>query len=563
MKPFCFVIKTNLIKFKSLKLLRQNDAAYAAIHFRKTMNRNNFSGKIKAVIILLFFPFLSFAQKANWQNLDLKTDSAFGISTERAYKELLKGKKPTPVVVAVIDGGVDVNHEDLKRVLWNNKAEKAGNGIDDDKNGYKDDLLGWNFLGSDKGSVEFEALELTRIIRRDQKKFSNVADVAREDEAALLEYRKLRSEYDKKVAEAKENLANMEGFKYVLNHMVSKIGKAEPTAADFQQYKPENEMESRMQGIMADILKDQSYKDFYADEIVKGIEHYSDELKYNLNLDYDPRPTLVGDDINNGREKIYGNADVKGPDASHGTHVAGIIAADRTNNIGIKGVADAALIMGVRAVPTGDERDKDVANAIRYAVDNGAKVINMSFGKAYSWDKQLVDDAVKYAMSKDVLIVQAAGNDNEDIDSAKNFPDRRYLSGGAAEAYIVVGASGWNDDETLKASFSNYGKTTVDVFAPGEKINSSVPDNNAYEKNSGTSMASPVVAGLATLIRSYYPKLKATQVKDIIMKSVVKVNHPVNLMINEEPVSKAFSDLCVSGGIVNAYEALKLAAQYK
>jgi len=527
------------------------------------MNRNNFPGKIKAIIILLFFPFLSFAQKANWQNLDLKTDTVFGISTERAYKELLKGKKPTPVIVAVIDGGVDVNHEDLKRVLWTNKGEKAGNGIDDDNNGYKDDVQGWNFLGSAKGSVEFEALELTRIIRKDQKKFSNVADVAKEDEPALLAYRQLRAAYDKKVAEAKENLANMEGFKYVLNHMVSKIAKPEPTAADFQQYKPANEMESRMQSIMADILKEQSFKAFYEDEIVKGIKHYSDELKYNLNLDYDPRPALVGDDINNGLEKIYGNADVKGPDASHGTHVAGIIAADRTNNIGVKGVADAALIMGVRAVPTGDERDKDVANAIRYATDNGAKVINMSFGKSYSREKQLVDDAVKYAMSKDVLIVQAAGNDNENIDSAKNFPDRRYLSGGAAEAYIVVGASGWQDDETLKASFSNYGKTTVDVFAPGEKINSSVPDNNAYEKNSGTSMASPVVAGLATLIRAYYPKLKATQVKEIILKSVVKVNHPVNLMINDEPVSKPFSDLCVTGGIVNAYESLKLAAQYR
>jgi subtilisin family serine protease len=527
------------------------------------MNRNIFSGGMKAVIVLLFFPFLSFAQKANWQNLDLKTDTVFGISTERAYKELLKGKKPSPVVVAVIDGGVDINHEDLKRVVWTNKAEKAGNGLDDDKNGYKDDVRGWNFLGSDKGSVEFEALELTRIIRRDQKKFSNVADVAKEDEAALREYRKLRAEYDKKVSEAKENLANIEGFKYVLNRMVTKIGKADPTAADFQQFKPANEIESRVQGVIVDILKEQSYKSFYEDEIIKGIKHYSDELKYNLNLDFDPRPKLVGDDYANGREKIYGNADVKGPDASHGTHVAGIIAADRTNNIGVKGVADAALIMGVRAVPTGDERDKDVANSIRYAVDNGAKVINMSFGKAYSWDKQLVDDAVKYAMSKDVLIVQAAGNDNENIDSAKNFPDRRYLSGGAAEAYIVVGASGWNDDETLKASFSNYGKTTVDVFAPGEKINSSVPDNNAYEKNSGTSMASPVVAGLATLIRSYYPKLKAIQVKEIIMKSVIKVNHQVNLMINDAPVLKDFSDLCVSGGVVNAYEALKLAAQYK
>jgi subtilisin family serine protease len=527
------------------------------------MNNKFFFGKVRTILILLFFPLLTFAQKANWQNLDLKTDTAFGISTERAYKELLKGKKPTPVIVGVLDGGVDVAHEDLKRIIWNNSDEKAGNGIDDDKNGYKDDVFGWNFLGSAKGSIEFENLELTRILRRDQKKFSNVTDITKEDEAAYSEYRALKAEFDKQVREAKEAVANIEGIKYVLTRMVSKMGKANPTSADFQQYKAENEMEERMKGFIADILKDDNYKNFYENELIKGLDHYNEQLKYNLNLDYDPRAELVGDDYANGREKLYGNSDVKGPDASHGTHVAGIIAADRTNTLGVKGVADKVLIMSVRAVPTGDERDKDVANSIRYAVDNGAKVLNMSFGKAYSWDKQLVDEAIKYAMSKDVLIVQAAGNDNENIDVKKNFPDRRYLSGGAAEAYLVVGASGWDDNESLKASFSNFGKTTVDVFAPGVKINSTVPDSTKYAKFDGTSMASPVVAGLAALIRSYYPKLTALQVKEIIMKSVVKVNHPVNVMVDEAPVSMPFADLCVSGGIVNAYEALKLAAQYK
>lgn len=527
------------------------------------MTNKFFNGKIRVIVILVFFPFLSFAQKANWQNLDLKTDSTFGISTERAYKELLKGKKASTVIVGVLDGGVDIKHEDLKRIIWANTDEKAGNGVDDDKNGYKDDVFGWNFLGSDKGSVEFETLELTRILRRDQKKFENVVEVARADEPAYAQYKAMRAEYEKQVAEAKENLAGLEGFKYVLDRMVTKIGKPDPTAADFQQYKPADEMESRMKMIMADALKDDTFKNFYKSEMEKGVKHYNDVLKYNLNMEYDPRPELVGDDYANGREKVYGNNDVKGPDASHGTHVAGIIAADRTNNLGIKGVADKVLIMGVRAVPTGDERDKDVANSIRYAVDNGAKVINMSFGKSYSWDKELVDEAVKYAMSKDVLIVQAAGNDNQNNDVERNFPDRRYLSGGTADAYIVVGASSWNDDESLKASFSNYGKTTVDVFAPGAQINSTVPDVNAYAKYDGTSMASPVVAGLAALIRSYYPKLTALQVKEIIMKSVVKVTHPVNVKVEDAPVSMSFADLCVTGGIVNAYNALKLAAQYK
>lgn len=528
-----------------------------------TMINKFFSGRIRLIVVLAFFPFLSFAQKANWQNLDLKTDSVFGISTERAYKELLKGKKATPVIVGILDGGVDITHEDLKRVLWVNKKEKAGNGVDDDNNGYKDDVNGWNFLGSAKGSVEFEALELTRLIRRDMQKFGNVADVKKEDEAAYGKYKTMKADFDKQVSEAKENLAGIQGFKSALDRVVSKIGKPEPTAADFEQFKAENQMETRLKTIMADALKEDTFKAFYNSQIQKGVDHYEEMLKYNLNLEYDPRPELVGDNYANGREKLYGNNDVKGPDASHGSHVAGIVAADRTNNIGIKGVADKAMIMGVRAVPGGDERDKDVANSIRYAVDNGAKVINMSFGKAYSWDKQLVDEAVKYAMSKDVLLVHAAGNDNKNTDVEVNYPNRNYASGGVADAYISVGASGWDDDESLKASFSNYGKTSVDVFAPGRQINSTIPDGNAYAKYDGTSMAAPVVAGLAATIRSYYPKLTAVQVKEIIMKSVVKVDHPVSVMVNDAPVSMPFSDLCVTGGVVNAYNALKLAATYK
>ncbi len=519
-----------------------------------------FTRKMHYLIFLVLFPFTSIAQKPNWQNLDLTSDTTFGISTEKAY-QLLKGKKATTVIVGVLDGGVDLNHEDLKRVIWTNKKEKAGNKIDDDKNGYADDVYGWNFLGSAKGSVEHEALELTRLVRREQKKFSDPAAIAA-DSLGYKSYLALKADYDKQVEEANESLKGMEGFKNVLDKVVASIGKPEPTREDFQAYVPANEMEGRLKTVIAEQLENDTYKHFYESQIVKGVQHYSDQLKYNLNLEFDPRGELVGDDENNSKERFYGNNDVKGPDASHGTHVAGIIGADRTNKLGIKGVADRVLIMGVRAVPDGDERDKDVANSIRYAVDNGAKVINMSFGKAYSWDKAVVDDAVKYAMSKDVLIVQAAGNDNKNIDTAKNFPDRRFLSGDTARAYITVGASGWKNDQDLKASFSNYGKTMVDVFAPGREIYSTIPESK-YDSFNGTSMASPVVAGLAALIRSYYPKLTALQVKDIILKSVVKVDHPVNVQVDEETRSVPFSDLCVTGGVINAYNALKLAAQYK
>lgn len=527
------------------------------------MNKKSFLSKIIATVILSTFSVALFAQKSNWQNLDLKTDSVFGISTEKAYKELLKGKKSVPVIVAVLDGGVEYNHEDLKRVMWLNKKEIAGNGIDDDKNGYVDDLYGWNFLGGKNGSVEYETLELTRLVRRDQARFAGVTagSVSEKDKADYETFLQNRAKMEQELITAKSNYAGILGFKNALDPLIKKIGKDNPEIKDIADYQPQNERESRVKGALLDILKEYDFKTFYEEQIVEGVRYYGNQINYNYNIDYNPRD-IVGDHPDDSKERYYGNSDVKGPDALHGSHVAGIIGADRNNAIGIEGVADHVQIMAVRNTPNGDERDKDVANAIRYATDNGAKVINMSFGKAFSWDKATVDDAVKYAVSKDVLIVQAAGNENKDIDIENNFPSRKYLDGTVASGYITVGASGPLNDETLKAAFSNFGKTTVDVFAPGVAINSTVPGNK-YKEEDGTSMAAPVVTGLAALIRSYYPKLTAVQVKDIILQSVVKVNHPVTYLKGADKVSVPFSELCVSGGIVNAYEALKLAANYK
>ncbi len=521
--------------------------------------------KLVTLSVIAALPFLSLAQqKANWQNLDLKTDTTFGISTERAYKELLKGKKSTPIVVAVLDGGVDWNHEDLKKVIWTNKKELAGNGIDDDKNGYIDDVHGWNFLGGKTGSVEFETLELTRLVRRDNARFAGVTatTVAAKDKADFEAYLKNRAEVEKELGTAKSNLAGIAGFKNVLDAVVKKIGKTNPTVEDWKNFSPQGPQETRIKETMLDVLKEMDFKTFYDTQIAEGYKYYYGQVNYNYNVDYNPR-SIVGDNVNDSKERFYGNSDVKGPDALHGSHVSGIIGADRTNKTGIMGVADNVLIMGVRNTPNGDERDKDVANAIRYATDNGAKVINMSFGKSYSWDKAIVDEAVKYAVSKDVLLIHAAGNDNNDVDVENNFPTSKYLDGQVASSWLTVGASGPKDDETLKAAFSNYGKTSVDVFAPGVRILSTVPDDNKYIEEDGTSMAAPVVTGLAALIRSYYPKLTAIQVKEIIMKSVVKVNHNVSTLKGADTVSIPFSDLCVSGGIVNAYNALKLAATYK
>ncbi|ATP57681.1 peptidase S8 [Pedobacter ginsengisoli] len=558
---------------------------------------------------------------ANWYNLDLVADGYFGISTEKVYKELLSNKKPKQnVIVAVIDGGVDINHEDLKDVLWTNKKEIPGNGIDDDGNGYVDDIHGWNFIGSKKGDLAYDNLELVRILRVYGPKYvstirSTVLDSTQKEEYAL--YLKANAEFGKKYNEAHYTFGIVSMINKVLDSVAFINNKKIPSLEDIDKYVADNEDEEQVKKIIRGGSKDSGGIDKFYKEMKDAYKQYDVMLKYNLNVKYDQRQELVGDDYSNPKERLYGNNDVAGPNAEHGSHVSGIIGANRANSIGINGIANNVSIMAIRVVPEGDERDKDVANGIRYAVDNGAKVINMSFGKGYKWNKEVVDEAVKYAEEKGVLLVHAAGNDNEDVDVKENYPNK-YFDGPEAAAYkklikkkalaaipfkieqnqnqmqsqgmrrgpnslvikkpeidtakfklphasnwIEVGASAYANDANLKASFSNYGKYNVDVFAPGFMINSTVPGSK-YEEFDGTSMAAPVVSGLSALILSYYPDLKPHQVREIIMKSVSKVQQKVKYK-NErgETVRVPFSDLCVSGGIVNAYEALKLAESYQ
>lgn len=556
---------------------------------------------------------------ANWFNLDLKESGYFGISTEKAYTEFLKDRKQKQtVIVAVIDGGVDINHEDLKDVLWTNKKEIPGNGIDDDGNGYIDDIHGWNFIGSNKGNIQFDNLELVRLLRIYTPKYQSTTNLTPLDSVQKEEfrlYKKMVGDFGKKYEDASNTFSVLIAINKVLDSVSKITNKKIPSLDDINQYKADNDTEEQVKKIIRKGSKeDGGFEKFYKN-IKDGYAQYDAMLKYNLNPKYDMRAELVGDDYTNAYQKYYGNNDVKGPDALHGTHVSGIIGANRSNALGILGVANHVNIMAIRVVPTGDERDKDVANGIRYAVDNGAKVINMSFGKSYKWDKKVVDSAVKYAELKGVLLVHAAGNDNQNNDVEENFPNKYYdskekedyklahkkpskadftppkpiRSNGMgmrpplirdplvkaipldtakfdlphANNWIEVGASAYNDDDNLKTDFSNYGKFTVDVFAPGFLINSTVPDNK-YEDLDGTSMASPVVSGLAALILSYYPALKPFQVKDIIMKSVAKVDHKVKFKNEKnENVRMLFSEICVSGGIVNAYNALMLAESYK
>jgi len=520
---------------------------------------------------------LSEKAKNAWSAADIETDSIAGMSLAKAY-EFLEGKKGVPVIVGIADSGVDVEHEDLKGVAWVNPKEVPGNNKDDDNNGYVDDIHGWNFLGNKEGKiVNADQLEITRIVKSGMDKFGNkkASEIADADKKEYEEYLKIKDEFDK-VAKAKENeIANLKGTKTRILQLEESftavqnlIGKTDFTLDDVKNAKSDDaETTAKINDVTMIMSRGMKMADLlgYKKDLLAYLESQENAKSYDL--DFNARQSL-GDDLYDITDTNYGNNNVIGSKKleSHGTHVAGIVAASRGNGKGLDGVANNVKILTVRVVPDGDEHDKDVALGIRYAVDNGAKIINTSFGKAYSPNKQWVFDAIKYAAKNDVLIVNAAGNDSKNIDVEKTYPnDSEDLINEISDNVLTVGANSLFYDKRLPARFTNYGKRNVDVFAPGVQIYSTIPSDE-YAQKSGTSMAAPSAAGVAALVRSYYPQLSASQVKHILMNSGTKINFNVikpGTQSRQNPDGElvSFSELSVSGRIVNAFNALKMAAQ--
>lgn len=518
-----------------------------------------------------FQPLLDDEPSQDWFHLDHETDGIRGVSSMRAYDEILKNKTSQTVIVAVIDSGIEVDHEDLQANIWVNEDEVAGNGLDDDGNGYVDDINGWDFIGGADGEdVNQDTYEMVREIVRLQNKYGNKDGDPNDDEYEY--YQSLLKAYDEEYTEYKGYYDELnyaypfltQAFKDVMDY----TGKEDATLEELKEI-PVSELEPQTSQSVQVIMTILSQSPETSSMTVKELQEVftgeynqlKDLVEYSLNLEFEPR-VIVGDNYEDKTERYYGNAEVEGPDADHGTHVAGIIAAVKGNNLGMDGIATDVKIMVVRTVPNGDERDKDVANAIRYAVDNGAQIINMSFGKGYSPDKDIVDEAVRYAEENNVLLVHAAGNDSKNIDEENNFPNKNYLDGSVASNWLEIGASSWGDETNFVASFSNYGQTQVDVFAPGVAIYSTIPDSG-YTNHDGTSMAAPVVAGIAATLLSYYPELTAQDLKEIIMQSSIKyTDKVVNMPSDEDGETVSFGTLSVSGGIANLYEAVKLAESW-
>jgi cell wall-associated protease len=485
---------------------------------------------------------LSETESKRWGHADMMQD--------RAYNELLGNLKVREnVLVAVVDSGIDLEHEDLDGVIWNNSDETPGNGKDDDNNGYIDDVHGYNFLGESY----HEQLEMARIIRLDLG-----------DEALQA---KAREELEAEYEEARSGLQRYEQLYQVVKNadeaVKKELDKDSYTQEEVAAISGTSVAMQQSKNILLQMFNYGDSIEEVLEQIKEGLDYFNGQVNYHLNVDFDGRK-VVGDDPYDINSRDYGNGNPMNrvEEESHGTHVAGIIAAERGNGLGVDGVADHVRIMSVRTIPDGDEYDKDVALAIRYAVDNGARIINASFGKSFSPNKEWVYEAIKYAARKNVLIVHAAGNDGLNLDDPANanFPNDQEAAGPEfADNVLTVGSLDETYGSEMVSSFSNYGRSNVDIFAPGGGIYSTMPGDD-YTFQGGTSMAAPAVSGIAALILSRFPKLSAAQVKKIIMQSGLSVKTPV-ILAGDSDLSEPFSEISRSGKIANAYNALILADQ--
>ncbi len=483
-----------------------------------------------------------------------------GIALHQAYSLLdSTARSPKKVVVAIIDSGSDIDHEDLKDNIWINNDEIVGNMLDDDANGYVDDVFGWNFIGGqDSSHVNYDTYELTRLYVKGLELFSSFDTLTNIPDSLNDEYsqfKEIEKEFEAERISLESELIQIKQLQQNVESILFFLGESSLDSVDVNKYlSKEIEPSMQMQEAISFValLQDNGINERLIEDY---IEQIGVQLEYGYNISFDPR-SIVGDDYEDLDNRSYGNSDVKGPDYDHGTHVAGIIAANQDNNIGTNGITQAELLI-IRAVPNGDERDKDVANAIRYAVDNGADVINMSFGKSYSPELFYVQQAIEYATQNEVLMVHAAGNDGANLDSIANYPSPIISDGSSSPYLITVGASGWQGVNELAASFSNYGRSTVDLFAPGVDIYSTMP-NQQYELSNGTSMAAPMVSGVIALLMQYFPEYSPLEIKEIIVSSVIKTDKKIMLPGQSTDAQYVpFVNLSKHGGIINAYRAVR------
>ena len=517
---------------------------------------------MKALALAVFFTF-SYSLSLLAQNYPAKDwhlksveddEKTAGIAANRAY-ELVKNREAKPVIIAILDSGIDTTHEDLKAALWVNENEIPNNGIDDDGNGFIDDIHGWNFLGGDTANVNYENLQVVRLYRELKNKQSFGEALSEQEIDLLAKYRQESLKEQKKAKLEYENAMQFfEFYSFADETMREYFGRSNYTLREVRSAKPNTEKEEAAIAFLSAVFDDE----IDIVDLLEYVKESSVRYKYNTNIDYNPR-AIVGDDPNNWNDSIYGNNDLMGSVSDHGTHVAGIAAAIRNNGIGIDGVAPNVKIMVVRVVPLGDEYDKDVANAILYAVRNGAQVINMSFGKNYSPNREFVSHAIAIAESKGVIMVHGAGNDAANKDIVLNYPKNER--GMKSPFWFEVGSHTNELGKTYPSDFSNYGEHTIDLFAPGTDIYSTVTSGDNYAFKNGTSMAAPLVTGAIAFLLGYFPELAPGDVKRVLIESA---NHYEKLKVYRpfinggRPSVVRFKNLVAGGNSLNLERATKL-----
>jgi len=488
----------------------------------------------------------------SWHFKDIVLDTIPGTSLEKTYDSILKNKKGKEIIVAVIDMPIDIKHKNLKDNIWINKDEIPNNDIDDDDNGYIDDINGWNFIGNSNGKINrFVNYEVTRILKN--------SNIEAKDYAPLAY---LKNRYEERYTKALEDTSyiNMVSNSKTENEniILKYLGNKALNSKNIDSLKKAHPNDTILQTAITvtnNFIKYGFTEDYISDYKIKAEERISKLLSLN----YDERK-IIGDDSEKIEDKDYGNNNVSQDSKflSHGTPISGLIIAKSINEEDSIEIVDHIKIMPLCISSYGNEHDKDIALAIRYAVNNGAKVINMSIGKEFSLHKNWVFDAFKYAEQHDVLIVSGAGNSKYDLNIYNHYYPNDNINNEreVSDNFIKIGATTYHVNEKLFWKYSNYGNIDVDVFAPGYRIYSTVPTEKKYKLQSGgTSLSCAITSNIAALIRSYYPNLSASQVKHILMDSGVE--YTFNVKIGDTLLP--FKTLSKSGKVVNAYNALIMA----
>ena len=514
-----------------------------------------------------------------WHWKDLEKEGVHGVSLFKAQQLLIESKlKPTPIVIAILDGGIDTNHHQIRPLLWNNPKEIPGNQIDDDKNGYIDDIHGWNFLGNATGqNVDKASDEKSRIYHRYKNEFKQEElDSVNWDAKKKSTYTSWR-QAAAEIVFTEEDADNLAFIKMAKNAVVKmgfilirEMEDSNFTAEKLETYQPIGKITAdtkisylrTLQALGIDRMNGHQ-------SIVDDLNEYiAGKEKAAISLETPPediRKLIIKDRYEDLKDQYYGNNNITGPNAKHGTHVAGLAAGIIDTIFTKSNFNNPIKLMGVRVVPDGDEYDKDIALGIRYAVNNGAKIINMSFGKSFSPEQAWVDSAIRYAASKDVLIIHSAGNESYDLNNKTVYPSPYSSSfNNKASNMITVGAS--SDPiiaESLLTDFSNYGNQIVDLFSPGNKIYSSLP-NQTYGFTNGTSMSAPILSHIAAIVRAYFPKLSAIEVKAILLQSCWKPEDENSIFpIPQKDQSKKLKELSAEGGIINAALCIQNAIKFQ